>query len=77
MIQIEPAMISREVYTGNLAWMEKALAVIKKNILKRRETWANRDEALAWLSSRPPWRSWDRRVLALFVVGQLISLICW
>jgi hypothetical protein len=69
MIQVEPAMISRAVYTGNLAWMEKALAVIKKNILKRRETWANRVEALVWLSSRPPWRTWDRRVLALFVVG--------
>ena len=43
---------------------------------KRRDTWDNKDSALIWLAKRPPWKSWDRRVLRLHVVGsKVISMI--
>ncbi|KAJ7822631.1 hypothetical protein B0H14DRAFT_3731375 [Mycena olivaceomarginata] len=41
---------------------------IKTATLIKRDTWDSREEAMAWLEGKKPWKRWDARVLGLFVV---------
>jgi hypothetical protein len=73
MIHIEPSMISREAFAANADYMKKAMSVLHRSITKRRERWPSREDAKLWMSKRAPWRDWDPRVLALFVVRHSTS----
>ncbi|KAJ3749461.1 hypothetical protein DFH05DRAFT_1476840 [Lentinula detonsa] len=34
---------------------------------KRKDTWASKEEARAWMAEKMPWGMWDERVLRLYV----------
>jgi hypothetical protein len=40
---------------------------IKTATLIKRDRWDSREEAMAWLEGKKPWKRWDARVLGLFV----------
>ncbi|TFK84796.1 alpha/beta-hydrolase [Polyporus arcularius HHB13444] len=75
MILVEPAIITRADY-GAVDWQytrcnrtdrERALKAMNTAISKRKDTWDTREEARSFFLQRYPWKTWDVRVLDLFV----------
>ncbi|KAE9408798.1 hypothetical protein BT96DRAFT_970656 [Gymnopus androsaceus JB14] len=40
---------------------------ISKLMASRKDTWASKDEARAWMENRLPWGAWDERVLRIYI----------
>jgi hypothetical protein len=70
MILIEPTSMTKEAYTQWLSKPSSASAVkrVTAAVKARKDTWESRDAAHAWFKARLPWKRWDARTLALFVV---------
>lgn len=66
---IEPALITREVLTENLAEREGALKAMNIAVSKRKDEWKTRVDARVYFENRFPWQMWDTRVFELFVVS--------
>ena len=69
LILIEPALITRELFTANRADREGALKTMNIAVSKRKDEWSTREEARAYFEKRFPWQMWDPRVFELFVVS--------
>jgi hypothetical protein len=72
-VLVEPTITPRYIEDehGEVHQFARQMAV--QTTEKRRDTWDDKDSALTWLAKRPPWKSWDRRVLRLHVVGSKIN----
>jgi hypothetical protein len=66
-------MIPHKVYLKHQTPIDARTRLLSKMIAKRRETWATREEALTWLSGRLPWKTWDPRIVKLFVASSLFT----
>lgn len=65
---VEPAIVSKELYTDNIDAHDFATDMAIKATNARRDTWDSRDNAFQWLSKSPPWKFWDPRALRLYAV---------
>ncbi|OCH84099.1 hypothetical protein OBBRIDRAFT_438805 [Obba rivulosa] len=66
-IFVEDSLSSMEVWKKRGNDIRRNLDAMMSAIAKRRDTWANRQEAYDYFSSRAPWKTWDKRVLDLYV----------
>ncbi|EPS99563.1 hypothetical protein FOMPIDRAFT_1030883 [Fomitopsis schrenkii] len=64
-ILVEPPLIDRRTFAKHLKRQQRALAAVKKALAASRDTWPSRANAYTWLQSRPPYSTWDERVLRL------------
>ncbi|KAH9847881.1 alpha/beta-hydrolase [Lenzites betulinus] len=64
---VEPPLSHPTADKQAIAQRDMGLKMTAKGVLKRRITWASRDEALAFLQERWPWSGWDSRAVQLFV----------
>lgn len=74
MILVEPGIVDRQTFAAN-EHDRKRLAALVKVVLSRRDEWDSREAASAWFLKRAPWKNWDPRVVRLYVVGLMDSLI--
>jgi pimeloyl-ACP methyl ester carboxylesterase len=66
-ILIEPPMIDKDVFNQHLRERQGQIGHISKALIKQKDIWPNREAARAWLTSRLPWKTWDGRVLDLYI----------
>ncbi|KAF7300743.1 AB hydrolase-1 domain-containing protein [Mycena kentingensis (nom. inval.)] len=66
-ILIEPTSIPHDLYYRDLDTRMSQMEFVVSATLRRRETWASREEAFAWMRKRVPWSVWDERVLRRLV----------
>ncbi|TBU43562.1 alpha/beta-hydrolase [Dichomitus squalens] len=66
-ILVEPPMIDRDVFNDHLQERLQQVGAITKSVAASRASWSTKEEALKWLSAKYPWKTWDPRVLRLFV----------
>ncbi|KAI8969639.1 alpha/beta-hydrolase [Trametes punicea] len=66
LIILEPAMLTRESVRRTGWDMHRRMLAMQASIVKRRNTWASREEAKTYFEARLPWKLWDRRALDLF-----------
>ncbi|KAI0750000.1 alpha/beta-hydrolase [Daedaleopsis nitida] len=71
LVLIEPALITRELFTVNREDREGALRRTNYAISKRQDQWASREEARQYFNMHTIWQMWDRRVLELYVLHGL------
>lgn len=64
MILIEPIFLPQEFYRVEVSVAQHPLA---SKSIKRRDHWADADEALAYLKSRRLFQRWDEEMLALYL----------
>lgn len=69
-ILVEPALITRAAFDQHREERIAALAFLRKAINARRDIWNSRDDAMQFFRNRVPWKLWDSRILALFVVSK-------
>lgn len=74
MLLLEPPMIDRDVFQANLKDRQRQLKLVTAAVIKSRASWPDKPSALDYFAKRPPWRSWDRRVLELYVVRSCCSM---
>ncbi|KAF8518897.1 Alpha/Beta hydrolase protein [Gautieria morchelliformis] len=70
LIVIEPHLIPRKVYEHAMregSAMAKRVVALRRGILSRRDTWPTKEYALQWLSTRMPWKLWDKNILQIYV----------
>ncbi|KZV76686.1 alpha/beta-hydrolase [Peniophora sp. CONT] len=67
MLLIEPPLIDRDVFEANHKDRQRQLKFVTAAVSKSRASWPNKASALEYFAKRPPWRTWDRRVLELYV----------
>ncbi|OCH83549.1 hypothetical protein OBBRIDRAFT_840440, partial [Obba rivulosa] len=60
-IFVEDSLSSMEVWKKRGNDIRRNLDAMMSAIAKRRDTWANRQEAYDYFSSRAPWKTWDKR----------------
>jgi pimeloyl-ACP methyl ester carboxylesterase len=70
MILIEPILLPHEFYEGHMGVEEHPLAA---RAIKRTNFWRDRDDAMAYLRSRPLFKQWDEEVLELYVRHGMIA----
>ena len=68
MLLVEPPMIDRSVFQANLKDRQRQLKFVTAAVSKSRASWPDKTAAFEYFAKRPPWCSWDRRVLELYVV---------
>lgn len=68
LILVEPPLITKAAWDEHKEQQEFALKTISAMVMKRRDTWASREDARQYFEDRVPWSSWDGRVLELFLV---------
>ncbi|KAF7300741.1 AB hydrolase-1 domain-containing protein [Mycena kentingensis (nom. inval.)] len=66
-ILIEPTSIPQDLYYRDLDTRMSQMEFVVSATLRRREAWASREEAFAWMRNRVPWSVWDHRVLRRLV----------
>jgi hypothetical protein len=75
LIVIEPHLIPRKVYEHAMregSAMAKRVVALRRGILARRDTWPTKEYALQWLSTRMPWKLWDKNILQIYVVSNVL-----
>lgn len=70
MILVEPTIMTAEAYALWLAQPGSASAIkrVPAAVNARTDIWESRAAAHKWLRARHPWKRWDARSLATFVV---------
>lgn len=63
------SLILCEHMTLGQKYSGKTSATLSNGAVNRRDIWPSREEAYKLLKARPAWKSWDDRVLKIFVVG--------
>jgi lipase len=63
-IMIEPIYLPEHIYSAGLTVEQHPLA---SRAIRRRNKWANRNEALEYLRSKPLFASWDSEALELYL----------
>ncbi len=63
-IMIEPIYLPEHIYSASLTVDQHPLA---SKTIRRRNKWADRDEALEYLRSKPLFASWDSEALELYL----------
>jgi len=69
-IMIEPIYLPEQLYSNGLSLEQHPLA---SKSIRRRNRWADSDEALEYLKSRPLFASWDTEALELYLQYGLAS----
>jgi lipase len=64
MVLIEPILLPDELYRRRISVAEHPLA---SKAVRRKNFWKNRDEARAYLHSRPLFQGWDEEMLELYL----------
>ncbi|ETW87252.1 Esterase/lipase/thioesterase [Heterobasidion irregulare TC 32-1] len=64
-ILVEPLLIDKDVYHQNLEDRELHMKAVAKIVASVRSVWKSTDDAFQWMSRRPPWNTWDPRVLRI------------
>jgi lipase len=64
MILIEPILLPPEFYRGRMRVDQHPLA---SRAIKRTNFWRDRDDAMAYLRSRPLFRQWDEEAIELYI----------
>jgi lipase len=64
MVMIEPIYLPDQIYATDLSVEQHPLA---SKSIKRRNGWKDKDEALAYLGSKPLFASWDNEALELYL----------
>jgi len=64
MVLIEPIFLPEDIYAMDLGVEQHPLA---SKSIKRRNGWADSDEAFAYLKSRPLFKRWDEEMLHLYL----------
>lgn len=67
-ILVEPLLIDKDVYHQNLEDRELHMKAVAKIVASVRSVWKSTDDAFQWMSRRPPWNTWDPRVLRIHAV---------
>ncbi|HOO47618.1 MAG TPA: alpha/beta hydrolase [Deltaproteobacteria bacterium] len=63
-IMIEPIFLPKDFYTFNITVDQHPLA---SRSIRRRDSWQDRDDALAYLRSKKLFMNWDSQMLELYV----------
>ena len=63
-VMIEPIYLPQQIYSADLSIEQHPLA---SKSIRRRNGWADRDEALAYLRSKPLFAKWDTEALELYL----------
>jgi pimeloyl-ACP methyl ester carboxylesterase len=69
-IMIEPIYLPEHIYSAGLTVEQHPLA---SRSVRRRNRWADRNEALEYLRSKPLFASWDSEVLDLYLNYGMVS----
>jgi hypothetical protein len=75
-VLIEPAMITRELFSAHLEDRMATMNLAVKVTSIRRDTWDSREVAFKWFIKRFPWSSWDPRVVHILAVRMLLCASC-
>ena len=67
-ILVEPPLIDRRTFNKHLKRQQRSLAAVKKALAASKDTWPSREGAYTWFQRRPPYSSWDERVLRIHCV---------
>ncbi|KAJ7167011.1 Alpha/beta hydrolase fold-1 [Mycena filopes] len=70
LVLVEPTMTTPAIFYRDRA---KTVAAMIAGTKMRRDRWASREDAFAWLGRRAPWKRWDPRVLRNFVEHGLVE----
>lgn len=70
-ILVEPSVVAKELFEATIDDRMEQMEFVVRMTMARRDHWASKDEAFAWLSKRYPWSTWDTRVVKLFAVGSV------
>lgn len=68
-IMIEPIYLPQQIYSSGLTLEQHPLA---SKSIKRRNGWSDKDEALAYLKSKPLFAKWDAEALELYLKYGLV-----
>ena len=63
---IEPTIFTREIFRDTYDERMAGIQMSKKVTLRRRDTWASREDAFNYMKNRAPWSTWDESVLRLY-----------
>ncbi|KAJ3761957.1 hypothetical protein EV360DRAFT_36725 [Lentinula raphanica] len=66
LILIEPAIVPGPAFL-DFSRHTPLLQTMTRLMAKRKDTWASKEEARAWLAEKMPWGMWDARVLDRYV----------
>ncbi|KAJ8702118.1 hypothetical protein PTI98_000861 [Pleurotus ostreatus] len=64
-ILVEPSVVAKELFEATIDDRMEQMEFVVRMTMTRRDHWASKDEAFAWLSKRYPWSTWDTRVVKL------------
>ncbi|KAF9502272.1 alpha/beta-hydrolase [Pleurotus eryngii] len=64
-ILVEPSVVAKELFEATIDDRMEQMEFVVRMTMDRRDHWASKDEAFAWLSKRYPWSTWDTRVVKL------------
>lgn len=70
MIMIEPIYLPEQLYSNRLTLEQHPLA---SRSIKRRNGWADKEEALSYLKSKPLFASWDDEAIELYLQYGMVS----
>ncbi|KAG7095097.1 hypothetical protein E1B28_005884 [Marasmius oreades] len=65
-ILIEPTICTRQIFQETYDERIAGIRMTEELTLRRRDVWASREDAYAYLKKRNPWSAWDDRVLRLY-----------
>ncbi|PFH49413.1 hypothetical protein AMATHDRAFT_63272 [Amanita thiersii Skay4041] len=73
-IVVEPAMIDRAIFEANIKDRQRQIGFVTKAIAAQPSVWESRKAAYDWLVKRSPWKTWDKRIVELYVEHGLREL---
>ncbi|KAJ7166984.1 Alpha/Beta hydrolase protein [Mycena filopes] len=70
LVLVEPTTTTPAMFYRHIA---DAVTTVVAGVIMRRDHWASREDAFAWLGRRAPWKRWDPRVLRNFTKYGLVD----
>ncbi|KAG6826757.1 hypothetical protein H0H92_014547 [Tricholoma furcatifolium] len=64
---VEPTILSQERFDAHAKERENSANASMKATLTRRDSWPNLGAAAAYLRRKLPWKSWDAKVIDLYI----------
>lgn len=66
LILVEPILMDEQTMEDHWAELDPFLEMMKTIITHRRDAWTSKDAAFKYFNQRPPWTSWDPRIVSLY-----------
>ncbi|KAJ7146732.1 hypothetical protein C8R44DRAFT_598796, partial [Mycena epipterygia] len=72
-ILVEPSMMDKETWNTSHEEIQPAFNMVANAVKHRRDVWASKEKAHQYFMGKFPWKSWDPRIVGLYVEHALKS----